>query len=165
MRNITHMEIGQAIRQGDVLVECIGNADTPYTVHDAIPDGILALGEVTGHAHSAVASPTALFTDNDLDFLKEQAERLFHPIVFTDEECGRHERPDDKGILIQEVVAKIHATEPFCIIHWDQRTRVVPHTAQEAHAHGLHEGWQLPPGLYRVIRQVEPTAANLMVRD
>jgi len=166
MHYVTDMQPGQGIRQGDLLIERIGDVATPYTVGHTIQDGILALGEVTGHAHSAVADPATLrFSFEDLAFLTDQQDRLSHPLVFTDDDCRRQERSTELGVLVQHVVAKIHAGEPFCIVHWDQRTMVVPATTEEAQRHQLHDSWQLPAGLYRVIRQVEPTEENRTVND
>lgn len=163
MKVVESMDVGQNVRQGDLFIEKIAGAEAPYEVGSVIQDGTLALGEVTGHAHQVAA---VALSGQDLAFLDQVQEGLTKPIVFRDEYCRRTERRGlNNTLLVDDVVAKIHSRVPFCVVHLDRRTRVVPRDLLESQQHGLHEAITLPPGLYKVTQQVEPTHEMQRVLD
>lgn len=153
MKIIKHMSIGEGVRQGDVCLVKIGEADAPINIQEVIEGGILARGEVTGHIHGAATMD--MLSEQDMKFLETVQRKLCQPIVFRDKETviTRTEAPN--GVpLVQHRIAKVHAPEPFILAHYEDLVRVVP-SDDEAIKRGLHTALLLPAGLYMAIQQVE----------
>ena len=156
--------IGDIVRQGDVFLLKIGDADQPVPQDaEILEDGILARGEATGHTHS-VAVLESMLTEEDLLFLEEVQKKICAPIVFKDKTTGIARRSNGGGVpLEQHQIAKIHAPTPFIFSHMEAGVGIVP-TEKEAQVRDLHSAFLMPAGRYLVIRQVEHDEAEQMRR-
>ena len=153
MKVVQSMAVGDIVRQGDVFLQRIGEANEPINPVEIVEDGILARGEVTGHIHE-VADMTML-SEEDQKFLEEISMRICRPLVFKDPETVTVRTTSNSGIpLVQYRIAKVHAPEPFILAHYDSATRIIP-SDEEALARDLHHAVLLPAGLYMAIQQGE----------
>lgn len=166
------MRIGEHIRQGDLLIMKVGEADPDknYKQNDVIPDGILALGEATGHAHGVATKLDQIFSPSDLEFLEKQQELLGdavasisamkvlegHPVVLKPKtsfwKFFSKIQDDEK-----DIIARIHSPVPFWVVHYNKKTAgVIPLDSRKIiGTDKLHRPIRLPAGFYEVIQQTE----------
>jgi hypothetical protein len=158
MRTVGRIETGQHVEQGDLLIVKIGEHDALYKPAEIIKDGILALGEATGHAHRAVATLERMgeLLKEDQDFLEKVQKGLDDPIVFKDKDTVRRTVSVQGAEVVVDVVCKIHARTPFLVVHYSNATRALPpDDLKTLVQRNLHELIQLPAGLYEVHGQTQ----------